>query len=228
MNNPNLSIKQIFTSSFAIYEKHFFPLFGVSLLIVLLNFPVNWLLSLEDNHLKLVGVLMAPVIFMVSLLFFSVLIVSLDQTTKGESVDLKVSFKQSLGVFWGYLCCSMITGLIIGLGFLLLIIPGLYLTIIFFFAPYFILLDGKQTSAALKESKRIVKGNMAQICKIYGLIILMVMPVLGLTVLIQKVTYGAVACILLLVINVVLASLWPFIAAVFYNLFIQLKKASSN
>ncbi|GAI05360.1 unnamed protein product [marine sediment metagenome] len=53
---------------------------------------------------------------------------------------------------------SLLTGLIVGLGFLLLIIPGIIFTIWFVFSTYTVICEDKKGFKALSRSKELVKG----------------------------------------------------------------------
>lgn len=61
--------------------------------------------------------------------------------------------------FFKYLLAGIVLGIILILGFVLLIIPGIILSLIFAFTLYLVVDRGLGPIAALKESARLTKGN---------------------------------------------------------------------
>ncbi|MFH0792198.1 MAG: DUF975 family protein, partial [bacterium] len=62
-------------------------------------------------------------------------------------------------LFWKYLASSLLYGLIVFGGMILLIIPGIIWAYKFFFSQYLVIDKGLGPIAALKESSRITKGH---------------------------------------------------------------------
>ena len=224
MQPPTLSIKQIISLSGQLYFENLFPILKVSLAGVIVSFPISWLMSSDDYKTHMLGLWLSPVSFFVTLLILGTLILLFDQISMGAPVCLSRAFYRSLTAFGRYFLCSVVAGLIICLGFFLLILPGIYLSVIFLFAPYFSLLDGRGVWESLKESKRIVKGDFWKILGVYALIILSGCFLCFYTVLIKKLMDGAMAFIMVGIMNVIIAVLWPLFVAIFYNLFTKLKK----
>lgn len=65
--------------------------------------------------------------------------------------------------FWSYLGTTILLGIIVVVGFVLLIVPGFMALTAFMFAPYFILDKGLGPIEALKASARITKGNRLRV-----------------------------------------------------------------
>lgn len=61
--------------------------------------------------------------------------------------------------FWKYLGISILLGLIVGIGLILLIVPGIILALVFFLSGYLVIDKGLNPIRALKESARLTKGN---------------------------------------------------------------------
>lgn len=97
-------------------------------------------------------------------------------------------YQDGLKIFWGILGVSLLTGLAVLGGLILLIIPGLIFAVWFGFATWAYIERGKGSEivAALSESKRVVKGYFWPIvwrnlvfCLIIGVPILIVAGILG-------------------------------------------------
>jgi len=61
--------------------------------------------------------------------------------------------------FWQYLVTSVLIAIIVILGLLLLIVPGILLALAFSMAPYLVIEKRMWTMSALKESWRLTKGS---------------------------------------------------------------------
>jgi len=61
--------------------------------------------------------------------------------------------------FWQYLATSIVMGIIVVVGLLLLIVPGVILALAFSFAPYIVIERKVWPMEALKESWRLTKGH---------------------------------------------------------------------
>jgi len=77
--------------------------------------------------------------------------------------DMKVYFKKAQLTAFPVLGSTLLFGLIMLGGILLLIIPGFIWSVKYFFTPIISALEGKKAKEALKESKSLVKGNFWQI-----------------------------------------------------------------
>lgn len=73
--------------------------------------------------------------------------------------DWKKALTESKKFFWPYIWTGILVGIVVLIGFLLLIIPGIYLSILFSFYMYTLILDNKRGWDAAESSKHLVKGH---------------------------------------------------------------------
>jgi|SRR3989344_522513 len=66
-------------------------------------------------------------------------------------------------LFWNYFAASIVVSIIVGVGFILLIVPGVILALMFLFTTYLIVDKKLGPIEALKESNRITKGKKWQL-----------------------------------------------------------------
>lgn len=85
----------------------------------------------------------------------------------GKTVSISEIFSRS-DLFWKYLWASIMYGLAMGIGFILLIIPGVYILLKYGFYGY-VIVDRPELSAidALKESARLTDGIRWQLFSFY-------------------------------------------------------------
>lgn len=92
-----------------------------------------------------------------------------------EYVDRRVTIGQAfsfaLSRFGALLGTSILAGLIIGLGYILCIIPGIYFSLIYLFISQVVVLEGLSGSAALTRSKNLISGYIGRTFGILFLII---------------------------------------------------------
>lgn len=74
-----------------------------------------------------------------------------------EAVTLADLWRPSL--FWNYATASIIYGVIVGIGLVLLIIPGIIFMLMYWFTCYIVVDQGFSPIDALKESARITRGH---------------------------------------------------------------------
>lgn len=82
------------------------------------------------------------------------------QTTKDPDFGV---FFQGFHKFVALLLLNLLMGIIITLGFILLILPGIYLTISYIFSHFFVQFYDISPSESLTLSRKMVKGNFMQI-----------------------------------------------------------------
>lgn len=97
--------------------------------------------------------------------------------------DEKEIFKQGYKYMLRYFMISLVTGLIVGLGIVLLIIPGIMFGVWYSFAILLVLDKDMKIGQALKTSKEMVKGKFWKVLgrfSVFGLFSFFVSLVLGL------------------------------------------------
>jgi len=100
-----------------------------------------------------------PVTIIISLTTGIALIFAINNILEGNPVDIKESYKTGFKKFFPYLWTIILAGLATFGGLLLLIIPGIIFVVWFSLAGYVRIIEGTGSTAALKRSKQLVKGN---------------------------------------------------------------------
>jgi uncharacterized membrane protein len=80
--------------------------------------------------------------------------------------------------FWKFFFASILSGLAVGIGIILLIVPGVILALMFLFVKYIVIDRELGPIEALKESRRITAGHKWQLFEL--LIIILLVNILGL------------------------------------------------
>ena len=127
--------------------------------------------------------------------------------------------------FFSYTWVTILTGIILVIGFILLIIPGFIFMFWYMFATYTVLFEGKKGMDALRSSKELVKGKFGAVAGRFAflfIISLVVLVPLGLIVSTGfKSQSKIVTDILGAVINLIT---YPIFTAYMYFMYQDLKK----
>ncbi|MBI5469777.1 hypothetical protein HY968_00435 [Candidatus Kaiserbacteria bacterium] len=77
--------------------------------------------------------------------------------------------------FWNYMGATILLMIIVGVGFVLLIIPGVMLAVALYFTSYFVIDKGMGPIDALKASWQLTKGNRWNVFLLMLLLILVIL-----------------------------------------------------
>jgi len=158
-------MEQIQTNSFSINESikfawELFKKHAVYLIVVgLILFGVSAIFSSIENHIRfgfiswLVSLLSYVVNIIISMAIIKIILEFLD----GHSNPSWEKISSSFPLFWKYLGGTILTSLIVMVGFILLIIPGIYAMLRLQFVSYFIVDKGLAPLDAMKESSELTK-----------------------------------------------------------------------
>ena len=111
--------------------------FGISIFVILISLP--------------------------SILGHAALIMACDDSKKGVKKKIKEYFKSTWERKWEIIGVYLLTGLIVMVGFMFLIIPGIILAFFLIFAPFILILEKKSITESIVESFRLVKNNFWEV-----------------------------------------------------------------
>jgi uncharacterized membrane protein len=159
MNQNTFSIKQVISESWSIFSKNYGKFYKFAI--------VTWLLmilvQIATSLLTLTDFFLLTMVSSLTIFVFNAFITigftqAVIKIVRGEPVELKILFSgQNLII--KYLLSTLAMGLIVFLGFLLLLIPGIYLAFKYMFLPL-VVVDKKELSFSeiFKTSSELTKG----------------------------------------------------------------------
>lgn len=102
-------------------------------------------------------------------LYFGLLLISIGVTVfmsialihavANTSLTVTDAYKMATKQFFKYLGLAIVMGVMIIIGFILLVVPGIWLSVALSFSVYFLILQGKGIKESLSASKALVKGK---------------------------------------------------------------------
>ena len=140
------------------------PWFFVGVYLIIGIFSINFdNLSNDPNFhpsaglvliLSLITLALAAVGTVVRMGEKKILLKSYENTTSATFGDLWTPHP-----FWRFFLANIVVGLIVGLGIILLIVPGIIFAIRYMFVPFIVIEKGLRPFEALRESRRITNGH---------------------------------------------------------------------
>lgn len=215
------SIGSLFKQAWGLYASRFFKLLGVVLVPVLIGTAALGAMSyLWINSTN-------PVILLASIIFaFAVMLITAPLSQIGlvfmiaesnEKANIIEVLKMSLHKILPYLWIAVLSGLAIFSGFVLLVIPGIFLAVTLMFTSFFLVHENMRGREALVRSYEYVMGNW---WSVFARVAILLVLVTGFSSVVDSILkpLGDVASSL--VGNVITM---PFIVAFLYLLYKNLK-----
>src|SRR5687768_2976209 len=115
--------------------------------------------------------LMVILVFIVQAAYMAYII----KTARGELIGIKEALRVGLEKALPLLGQSVVMSILIVVGLILLIVPGIILAYRFFFAPYVLVDQNVGIFEALKRSRQLVKGKAAELGGLIGANLLVVL-----------------------------------------------------
>lgn len=159
------------------FKKYPWLLIAVTLTVSLIPFAVSFMFQLpfqsetseSSNPLMLIGTIasnLLSVFFTIAMIKFSLKLVD------GKTVEYQDIFNVKAEEFTRYLLGSIIYGIIVFVGFILLVIPGIYFAIKYQYFSYLILDKELSPMEGIKQSGKITQGHKWNLLLLYCILAL--------------------------------------------------------
>lgn len=157
-NSSNfISAGDFLKQTWQLYKERFSVLVVISLLPAVISLIIELLTLDEANSMSL-----SPIIIVITLIAIIVTMwsqaASLLAIRDGNAHTAVDYYKQGSSKLFILIISSILSGLAVLGGLILLIIPGIIFSVWFMFSAYFVVLENKKAVESLKASKAIVKG----------------------------------------------------------------------
>jgi len=153
------SISSLIKDALSIYMQNI----KVFLLIVLVPAVLSGIAAFfepEKNEIQTQTVsaffLIATILSIAASLFMTLALIHKGADT---TLDAKAAYQKGAGQFLKYILFAIVLTLILVVAFVLLIIPGIWLSVSFSFAMFFLLLENQSIVQSLRSSFNLVKGK---------------------------------------------------------------------
>jgi hypothetical protein len=163
MDQTLIKISDLIKKSWDLYIKNF-QKFIVPIGVMLIPIILIQLTGLLGDPAKNITLLIVIFVLAAAAIFVDLwagiaLIQIINNTYTNKPFELKAIFNTAFKKVPAYFAVGILSGIIIVLGFILLIIPGIIFSIWYSYAGYINILEEKKGMDALKASKDLVKGR---------------------------------------------------------------------
>jgi hypothetical protein len=164
-----LGVGEILGTAFVVYRQHASALWRVVAVVVALPAALNGALAVAERQVRDSSGSSGSLVFLQSLVLVVSLVASCLATAAtfrlvvdaylGRTVDPGASLRFALQRLSAVIWVSLIVGLGVGIGTLLLIVPGVYLFVAWSVAVPVLLSENLRGMAALRRSRELVRGR---------------------------------------------------------------------
>ncbi len=233
----------LLSQTWAIYKERMWTFVGIGILPALIITALlatfgGGLILLEDKikSLDFTPSVIAPIILSIIVLVIITIIIKLCEQAalmyaikdNQEQIGIIEAYKRGLPKIGSLFWISFLTGIILLIGFILLIIPGIIFAVWFAFAGFILISEDIKGMDALKKSKEYVKGRFGSvlwhiffISALFLIILIALGFTFGIIISLLKIPFGAE------IIEIILGSfLGPLLATYFFVLYQNLKSSS--
>jgi hypothetical protein len=221
MRNPI----QLFKDAFSIFSQNIVLFLGILLVPVVFSFVTG--LFAPTAAEQSVGIGFSPAYIVMALLsaivnvFMSIAIILAIQN---NALTVMESYKQSMPFFLRYIGLSIVMSVLLFLGFLILIIPGIILSVWFAFSSFVLVVERAGIIDSIKKSREYARGHW---WAVFGRILLLGLAMLVISMIISGLSvampFGILATALVAAFTMLLA---PFAVAYMYLMYQDLKGGS--
>jgi uncharacterized membrane protein len=180
-----LSVGEILDVSFTLYRRHFGPLATVALVCSGLPVLLSIYIEAAGGMLGNIGLTLAYYLgFMVlSAIATAATVYIVSESYLGRPLGARAALGRATPLLWPIIVCSILLALVVGLGFLLFVIPGVILACGLLLAfPALVLEPGATPTGALGRSWALTRGSRLRMFGLLlTLVILLYIPLVALT-----------------------------------------------
>jgi hypothetical protein len=179
-----LSVGEILDTSFSLYRRHFGALATVSLMCTGLPLVLRLFVEAAGGlfaHLSLALVYVLSLVVL-SLVATGATVFIVSESYLGRPLSARDALVRAAPYMGRILLCSLLMALVMGLGFLFMVIPGVILAVGLALAIPAVVLEPRSASAALSRSWELTRGSR---WRIFGLgvtlLVLLYVPVIAIS-----------------------------------------------
>ena len=163
--NSLISVKELFSRSLSLYMDKFWVLvkllsIDVVAFLCVIPFGVGmvWSISRYHNLLALVLFLLFCVAIIIASIVVILVQIGMMLAVKEHNLTIAEYLQRGWTILASFVWVSFLVGIVVAVGFVLFIIPGILFSVWFSLTKYAMVFSGKKGWAAAQESKKLVQG----------------------------------------------------------------------
>lgn len=158
---PSFSIKAALKKGWKVFTENPAPLLVLVATIILIQFVGAFIadaLPAVFQPLLSIGMYVLQLFISVTLIDVSLRLIRGESIAWREAADQMIAALDKTGLVWKYFLTSFVSGLLVVLGFIFFIIPGIYLSLRFMFALFAVIDEDAGVGEALSRSGELTEG----------------------------------------------------------------------
>jgi hypothetical protein len=151
---------KLFTDAWALVKHNMLLYVGILAVPMLLSYAAGLFMPSQNTAVATTAEWMIYMVLMVVSVLASILMtIAFTLALDNPSLSVGQAYRSSLRFFWSYLGLSILMSLILIVAFILLVIPGIIVSVWFSFATFVLILEGASIKDSLKRSREYVRGR---------------------------------------------------------------------
>lgn len=172
-SSPPLSLRpmglgEILDKSFRLYRQHFIKFFLIIFMVTAIKFLIVLAfqtsiepdLATDPAGTMIFTIANAILSYILKIFYVGALTIAASETLLGREIGIGRSYRYMNRLFGKLLGANLLSMIIILIGFILLIIPGIYLYLGFCLLPMIVVIERIGGPAALRRSRRLMKHHL--------------------------------------------------------------------
>ncbi len=215
-------IGQLFSESWEFFKTNLNKLILITLILMspsILNQILSLIFGNKSN--PVIGTIMGLLVLLsiVTGIWGTIALITFI-TEKNPALTISEAYNKNVSLFWSYLWLSIVIGLIVLAGLILVIIPGIIWGIYFSLFSYILICEKIKGWAAAKKSKQLVKKYW---WPVFGRVVLLSLIFIVLSLILSPISYFSELLYSLIIIIISLLYS-PFATVYSYNIYQNLKQ----
>lgn len=163
-----LSFSELLDQGFQLLRNHFRLLMGIGLILYL---PLGLLSALAQTAVGsgtptvavLVGILLSALaVLLIQPVVIATITFALGEVYLGRNVTVGAALRNTAGLLMPVMGTFLLYSVVVIIGLILLIVPGIYLMLILMLVTQIVVLERRFGISALKRSRELMRGNLAR------------------------------------------------------------------
>ncbi len=219
------SSTQLLKDSFKLFFDNYKVFLAIGIIPVTIGFFTNLLIGMSENPNEIQFTPTVTIALVINAIAYILMCIAVAKVVATPTATIKEAYSSARKYFFAYLWVNILMCIIIMLGLILLIIPGIIFMFWYIFSTYMVIFEDKIGTDALRSSKELVKGKFTSIAKrllflmLLSLIVAIpLMLLLGVTITSQN---KIVSDIVMSALNLIS---YPVVTAYMYYMYLDLRK----
>ncbi|HLG38231.1 MAG TPA: hypothetical protein VI461_01140 [Chitinophagaceae bacterium] len=159
-------VSEVWSDSFKVYKEHFTKIVGLVFVANLISAVLQYFMPIDETSKGFatygsgpLPVVLTLITLLIAVYFLAAIFHRYQGLVLGQNPSFTVSLQFALKRYFVYLGAMIIATILMGVGFIILVIPGIFLAFLLAFTMPSVILDDKNVFSSIDYSSKLVWGN---------------------------------------------------------------------